>query len=175
MSNFNNEKFTMMKPSSIITDTIYESTEPYHTSESINPHASNEGKKETCHYNCVTVTNLETMFPVGMTGESSFTKTCVDTCDRHQSLEAAVFESETQQISESGNVVGCMNRIAPATFIDTSFSQIQQKGDRWKTTDRDSASYLQEKRVANDVGFGLPCKTPNNYFIVASSGWSFTD
>lgn len=175
MSNFNNEKFTMMKPSSIITDTIYESTEPYHTSESDNLDASNEGRKDTCHYNCVTVTNLETMFPVGITGDSSFTKTCVDTGDRHQSLQAAVFESETQQSSESRNVIGCMNRIPPAAFIDTSFSQIQQKGDRWKTSDRDSATYLQEKRVANDVGFGLPCKTSNNYFIVASSGRSFTD
>jgi hypothetical protein len=176
MSNFNHDKFTVMKsPSSIISDTIYA---PYHVSESGNVHTSCEGKKDSNLFNGVAVSNIEAIYPAEISADSSFTKTCVDTADRHQGLEAAVFESATLQSSENRNAIGSMSRIAPATFLESSFSQIHQKGDRWKNSDRDperSVAYMQDKQVANDVRFGLPCKSPNNYFIVASSGWSFPD
>lgn len=179
MSNFNNEKFTVMKCTSpMISDTTYVSTEPYHATENSNLHASCDKKKEINLFNGVTVTNSGTIFPVGVTDESTFTKTCVDTEDGHQGLEATVFESEILQSPESRNPIGSMNQIAPATFIDASFTQVHQKGDRWKNLDRDSersAAYILEKQVANDVSFGLPCKSPNNYYIVAPSGWSFPD
>jgi hypothetical protein len=171
MSNFNHDKFTVMKsPSSIISNTIYA---PYHASESGNVHTSCEGKKDTNLFNGVTVSNTETIYPVGISTDNSFPKTCVDTEDRHQGLEAAVFESATLQSSENRNASGGMSRIAPVTFLEASFSQIHQKGDRWKNSDRDSersVAYMQDKQVANDVRFGLPCKSPNNYFIVAPSG-----